>query len=185
MDKTLIVYGTRYGTTVKTVLLIAEILGDKFSHTIEISDTKQIKHFRKRIHEFDHIIIGSSIVSGLWKRKVLNFAKRDIFKGKNVAIFVTAGGTMNKVEKYGIKKEEVINEAIEKYIDKYSGKFRFKPISKIAFGGKVIKREEIKYNSWDKEDIINWTVDLGNKMEALKTNMDHIKFEALLCQIYL
>jgi menaquinone-dependent protoporphyrinogen IX oxidase len=164
MNKTLIVFGTRKGTTTETVLLIAEILKDKYSHIVDISDTSQIKHYRKRINEFDNIIIGSSIVSGLWKSKVLSFAKRDIFNGKNVAIFVTAGGTLNKVEKYGITKEEAINEAVRNYIDKYSKKFNFIPISKIAFGGKVIKSKKIRYNNWDREDIINWTIDLGNKI---------------------
>ena len=169
MNKTLIVYGTRKGTTTETVLLIAEILRNKFSHVVDISDTKQIKEFRKRINEFDNIIIGSSIVSGWWKSKVLSFAKRDIFKGKNIAIFVTAGGTLNKVAKYGITKEEAINEAIKNYIDKYAKKFKFVPISKIAFGGKVVKKEKVKYNSWNKEDIINWTIDLVDKINLAGT----------------
>jgi len=72
---------------------------------------------------------------------------------------------MNKVEKYGITKEAAINEAIEKYIDKYTNKFRFTPISKMAFGGKVIKKGNIKYNSWNREDILKWSIDLGKKLK--------------------
>ncbi len=149
--KTLILFGTRKGMTTETVSVIAGILKDRFSHIVDISDTKQIRHFKKIIHEYDNIIIGSSIVSGRWKSRILSFAKRNIFANKRVAIFVTAGGTLNKVNKYGITKEAAVNEAIEKYIEKYNKKFKFTPISKGAFGGKVIKGVE-KYNSWNRDE---------------------------------
>lgn len=35
-------------------------------------------------------------------------------------------------------------------------------MSKAAFGGKVIKKEVEKYNSWNRKDIINWANELGN-----------------------
>ena len=162
MRKTLIVFGTRKGTTTETVHIIADVLRDKYSQTVEIADSKQIKYYKKRLNEFDNIIIGSSIVSGWWKSSVLSFAKRNVFEGKKVAVFVTAGGTLNKVAKYGISKEDAIKEAITKYIEKYSKKFRFNPILKGAFGGKVIKRGTIKYNSWNREDIYNWANNLGD-----------------------
>lgn len=165
MNKTLIIYGTRKGTTSETVAVIAEVLRDKFSHNVEVTDTKKMRYYRKRINEYDNIIIGSSIVSGRWKGQILSFAKRDLFSNKKVAVFVTAGGTLNKVKKYGITKEEAINEAIEKYIEKYIEKFKFTPVSKGAFGGKVIKKGVEKYNSWNKDDIINWTVNLSEKLK--------------------
>ena len=177
MSKTLIIYGTRKGTTKNTVILIAEILKCKFSHSVDISDTKHLKDYKKRINEYDNIIIGSSIVSGFWVSKVLSFAKRNIYNNKNVAIFVTAGGTLNKVEKYGITKEEAINEAIEKYINKYLKKFKFVPISKMAFGGKVIKRGLTRYNSWNNEDIINWAIMIGDKLKITATD-NRVKTEA-------
>jgi menaquinone-dependent protoporphyrinogen IX oxidase len=164
MNKTLIVYGTRKGTTRETAIVISEVLKNNFSHQVDICDSKQIREYRKRIDEYNNVIIGSSIVSGFWKSRVLSFAKKDIFQIKNVAVFVTAGGTLNKVEKYGISKEDAIKEGIEKYIDKYSKKFGFIPISKTAFGGKVVRKEVVRYNSWNKQDIINWTMELGNQM---------------------
>ncbi len=175
MNKTLIVYGTRKGTTTETVLLIAEVLKEKFLHEVDISGTKEMRYYRKRIDEYDNIIIGSSIMSGRWKNKILSFAKRDIFTDKTVAVFVTAGGTLNKVNKYGITKEAAVIEAIENYINKYEDKFKFVPISKAAFGGRVIKKRKIKYDSWNREDIITWSVDLGDKIKnrlPSKTNND-------------
>lgn len=164
MNKTLIVYGTRKGTTTETVQLIAEVLKNEFNHEIHICESNQIRLYKKRINEFKNIIIGSSIVSGWWKGRVLSFAKKNLFEGKNVAVFVTAGGTLNKVQKYGITKEEATQEAVQKYINKYSKKFKFAPISKTAFGGKVSKREVLRYNSWDKSDILAWAKDLGTKL---------------------
>ena len=167
MMKTLIVFGTRKGTTTETVHIIAERLRTDYNHEVELCESRQIKAYKKRLTEFNTIIIGSSIVSGRWKSQVLTFAKKDIFKGKNVAVFVTAGGTLNKVQKYGLTKTDATNEAIQNYIDKYLKKFKFDPISKTAFGGKVIKKEKLKYNSWDKSDIITWTNNLALKLNQI------------------
>ncbi len=165
MNKTLIIYGTRKGTTTETVQLIAEVLKNEYNHEVDICESSQLKYYKKRLNEFNNIIIGSSIVSDWWKGRILSFAKKDIFSGKNVAVFVTAGGTLNKVIKYGITKEEAINEAIQKYINKYSKKFKFHPISKAAFGGKVFKKGIVRYNSWNQEDIVNWAKEIGEKLK--------------------
>jgi len=64
MNYTLIVYGTRKGTTTKTAIIIADTLRRRFLYTVEVSDTKHLKYYKKRLAEYDNIIIGSSIVSG-------------------------------------------------------------------------------------------------------------------------
>jgi menaquinone-dependent protoporphyrinogen IX oxidase len=164
MNKTLIVYGTRKGTTTETVKVIADVLISDFNHEVDSCDSSQLRSYKKRLNEYSNIIIGSSIVSGSWKGTILSFAKKDLFKDKKVALFVTAGGTLNKVQKYGLSKSDATNEAIEKYIHRYLKKFKFYPISKGAFGGKVIKKETVRYNSWDKSDIVTWTKELGLKL---------------------
>jgi menaquinone-dependent protoporphyrinogen IX oxidase len=165
MNRTLIVYGTRKGTTKETVQLIAQVLKDYFSYEVDISGTKEMKYYRKRIDDYDNIIIGSSIMSGRWKSKILSFARLDLFGSKQVALFVTAGGTLNKVNKFGITKEDAINEATEKYIDKSINKFKFVPVSKTAFGGRVIKKNITKYDSWNREDVVSWAIALGEKLK--------------------
>lgn len=164
MMKSLIVYGTRKGTTTETVNVIAEVLRANYNHEVVICESSRIRYFKKRINDFDHIIIGSSVMSGRWKHRVLSFAKKDLFQGKKVAVFVTAGGTLNKVQKYGLPKIEAINEAVQKYIDKYLGKFKFSPVCKTAFGGKVVRKGNERYNCWNKSDIISWAKDLGEKL---------------------
>jgi menaquinone-dependent protoporphyrinogen IX oxidase len=161
MKQTLIVFGTRKGTTENTARVIAETLLLKHKHRVEIVNIKSIKKYKKKLHEYDNLIVGSSIVSGRWVNRVLRFLKKNSFPDQKVAIFVTAGGTLNKQLKYGLSKEEAVGEAVTKYIDKYLSRFRFIPISKIAFGGRVVRSGIEKYNSWNRDDIESWANNLG------------------------
>jgi menaquinone-dependent protoporphyrinogen IX oxidase len=161
MKRTLIVYGTRKGTTKNTADVIAETLIIKHGHVVEITNVKNIKAYKRRLNEFDNFIVGSSIQSGRWVSRALRFLKKYDFKNQKVAIFVTAGGTLYKEKRLGLKKEEVITEAIHNYIDRYLPKFRFSPVSEMAFGGSVIRSGKEKYNSWNRDDIEAWAISLG------------------------
>lgn len=159
--KTLLIYGTRKGTTAETAAVIAEVLSKEFLHEVTLCESIRIREYKKQLDQFDLLIIGSSIVSGRWKGGVLRFTKKKLLQGRKVALFVTAGGTMNLVTKGTISKEEAITQAIERYIDRYEGKFHFKPIGKGVFGGKVIRKEVERYNNWNREDISAWSRELG------------------------
>ena len=163
--RTLIVFGTRKGTTEKTAQVIAETIILKLGHQVEIHNIRKKRRFRHRLHEFDNIIIGSSIVSGRWKSCVLRLLKSRDLESRKVAVFVTAGGTMNKTVKYGLTKKEARDEAVRNYIDKYLDRFHFTPVAKTAFGGLVIRRGVEKYNSWSREDIESWAISLGTLFE--------------------
>ena len=165
MKRTLIVYGTRKGTTENTAQVIGETLILKHKHHVEMMNIRQIRRVNRRLREFDNLIVGSSIVSGRWKWIVLWFLKRNTFKGLKVALFVTAGDTMNKTKKYGIYKEDARQEAVENYIDKYLDQFPFTPVAKTAFGGMVVRSGKEKYNSWVREDIESWAISLGKVFE--------------------
>ena len=161
MARTLIIFGTRKGTTRVTAEVLAETLILRHNHDVEIVNIREKRRVKYRLNEFDFIIIGSSIVSGKWKSSVLRFIKSKDLAGRKIALFVTAGGTMNKVEKYGITKEQAQKEAIQNYIDKYLEKVHFIPIAKSAFGGMVVRSGKQKYNSWHREDIESWGIQLG------------------------
>ena len=105
--------------------------------------------------EFDAIIIGSSIVSGRWVGKCLRVLRSLKLENQGLFIFVTAGGTMHKPQKYGIKKSEAIEEGLEKYIHKYIKKYQLSPMSTMVFGGKRIIKNELRYDNWDGDDIKN------------------------------
>ena len=161
MKKTLIVYGTRRGTTEKTAQVIGETLALRYSHNVQMVNVNKIWKYRKKLHTFNNLIVGSSIVRGKWVLPALWFLKLRDFSNQKLAIFVTAGFTLNKEIELGIPKKEVINEAIEKYIDKYLEKTTIKPVSKMAFGGMVVRSQKEKINSWKREDIESWVMKLG------------------------
>jgi menaquinone-dependent protoporphyrinogen IX oxidase len=165
MKQTLIVYGTRRGTTEKTAQVIGEMLVLKFSHNVEMVNVNSIRKYRKRLHAFDNLIIGSSIVRGRWVFRARWFLKRYDFSKQKVAVFVTAGFTMNKAIELGVPKVNVLKEAIEKYIDKYVENTSVKPVSKMAFGGMIVRSRREKFNSWNREDIESWVMQLGKLLD--------------------
>ena len=148
-QKTLILFGTRKGTTTKTCEVIAEVLTDHCDHEVEMINVKDFKKVKKRLNEFNTIILGSSIVSGRWVSKCLRILKSLDTNSQKLAVFVTAGGTMHKVEKYGITKAEAIREGIEKYIDTYLIKYKKEVIAKMVFGGRVVRKEKVRYDNWN------------------------------------
>jgi menaquinone-dependent protoporphyrinogen IX oxidase len=162
--KTLILYGTRRGATIKTCEVISEVLSDRFSHEVEVINVRNYKKVKKRVSGFNNIIIGSSIVSGRWVGKCHRILRSLKLKDQKLIVFVTAGGTMNKVNKYGITKAEAIQEGMEKYIDKYLAKYKIEAYSKMVFGGRVVKKDKIKYDSWNSDDIKNWAIEVGHKL---------------------
>jgi len=161
MNRTLIVFGTRKGTTETTAQVIGETLVLKHGQYVELTNIRDIKKYKKRLDDFDNLVVGTSIVAGRWVSKVLRFLKKYNFHNQKVALFVTAGSTLNKEKKYGLTREQVREEAIRNYIDRYHDKFMFKSVSKMAFGGVVIRSGKEKFNSWNREDIENWAIHLG------------------------
>jgi len=174
MRRTLIIFGTRRGTTEITAQVIAETLILKFRHRVEIVNIKKIRRYRKRLNEFNNIIVGTSIVSDKWITRILKFLKKNDFIQQKVAIFITAGFTLNKAIKFGLSKKEVREEAIQKYIDPYLPEFKFNPISKAAFGGLIVNSNHEKINSWSREEIESWTMELGRTLQP-----ETIPFETL------
>jgi menaquinone-dependent protoporphyrinogen IX oxidase len=161
MIHTLIVYGTRRGTTENTANVIGETLILKHNHIVEVTNVRNIRKYKHRLDDFNLIIVGSSIISGRWVRRAIRFLRKYDFINQKVAIFITAGITLNKGLELGLKKEDVIHEAISIYIDKYLPEFKFSPISKMAFGGLIIRSGKEKLNSWIREDIESWAIRLG------------------------
>ncbi len=159
--KTLILYGTRKGTTKKTCEVIAEELAQKYKHQVDVINVRQYKTIKKHLNDYQNIIIASSIISGHWVGKAQKILKKSGKLQQNLLVFVTAGGTMNKIAKYGYTKQEAIEEGIEKYIDKYLNKYKVQVLDKMVFGGRVVKKEKVKYDNWNKEDIEAWTTEIG------------------------
>ncbi len=161
-EKTLILYGTRGGATRQTAELIGSHLSDRYGKSVEIINIGDFRQVKRRLTEFSSVIIGSSIRSGRWVSKCLRVLR--FFKGgdQRVFVYVTAGGTMNKVDKYGITREEAVQEGIKNYIDNYLEKFGMTVSAKTAFGGWVRRKDDFRYNNWDREEIIQWADHLAS-----------------------
>ncbi|MFV3010682.1 flavodoxin domain-containing protein [Clostridium botulinum] len=82
--KTLIVYGTKHGTTEKC----SKLLKDKLSGEVVIINIK--KENMPDITEFNNIIIGGSIYMGQIQKEVKNFCIENInaLKEKRVGLFI-------------------------------------------------------------------------------------------------
>ncbi len=165
MKHTLIVYGTRRGTTERTAQVIGEMLTLRFSHNVQMVNIKKILKYWKTLHTYDNLIIGSSIVNGRWVFLAKWFLKRHDFSNQKLAVFVTAGITLNKEIVLGVPKNEVVKEAIENYIDKYIENTNIKPVSKMAFGGMIVRSRREKFNGWKREDIESWVMQLGKLLD--------------------
>ena len=161
--KVLIVYGTRYGMTKLTSETIYELISG-LGHTAIVSGYRLEREIKKQLDDFDLLVVGSSIVSGRWKSGVKRFLKK-YCKNRKVAVFVTAGGTLNRAEKDGRTKEDAFEKANQNYIEPVIQKYGIQPIKVGVFGGQYKRGSKIKYNNWSKEDIIVWIDDLLKKIK--------------------
>jgi menaquinone-dependent protoporphyrinogen IX oxidase len=159
--KALIVYGTRYGMTKLTADTIGEELKTSYNFEITASENRLSRDLKKAVNDFDLIVAGSSIVSGFWKSGVKRFLKKYCSNNKKVAIFITAGGTLYYAKDKGLSKEEAIEKAKEKYIFPLIKKYKLTPILLGVFGGQYKKKNKVKFNNWDKDDILKWTKELA------------------------
>ena len=138
---------------------MCELLNNEHKHSAYVTSYRLEKETKKQLDSFDLIIVGSSIVSGRWKSGIKRFLKK-YCKNRKTAVFVTAGGTLNRAEKDGRTKEDAFEKAKENYIQPVIEKYGLKPIKIGVFGGQYKKRDKIKYNNWSKEDITIWVNEL-------------------------
>ena len=127
MNKVLIVYGPRYGTT-------TEVVQDMSNTARELGVQVDVVNLEKEtlLHEpedYDLVIIGSGIRTGQWKKEPLEFIeqKLDSLSKTKVALFVVSGYAGNP---------DKVAEAQSEYLDKMSEKYPgLSPISTALIGG--------------------------------------------------
>lgn len=156
MRKTLIAYGTRQGATAISANIIAEILKRRFRLEVDVVDLKEKRKFSAK--PYNNIVIGSSINIGKWTLEATRFLRND-FKGKKVAIFVSAGDTMQHF-RYTHNKE-VLDKAISLYIDRQMKWYKVNPFNKKILGGIVKVNGKITLDSWNREEVEAWAMELG------------------------
>ncbi len=167
IEKALICYGSRYGTTTEVVqemVKTAEGMGTKIEAVFLKKDKPPTN-----LHEYDLVIIGSGIAAGQWTKEPLDFIKNhlDTLSKARVALFVVCGdaGSPEKCEGAQLAY-------LDKIVEKYPG---LSPVSTTLIGGefdfkkynfavrtlvkKIVKAqlppgeevpEKIDFRDWDK-----------------------------------
>ena len=133
MQKTLIIYESKYGTTERTAKYLSMVLGPaKYCKTGEFSDLYK---------DFDFIVIGSPIYSGKLDPQIDEFVKKNIdwLKNKHVALFSvslspkdgnenlknlanTIGNTVSQKPLGGVLKQDNLDEDDKEALKVFSEK---------------------------------------------------------------
>ena len=134
--RALIVYGTRWGGTIKVAEKIGETLKEE-GYSVDIFDAKKPPH----VDPYDLIIVGSGISGGKWTKEAEDFLQRNaaMLRVKKTALFVSCGM---------VEREDGQDKAKEDYLVKVSVKYDLTPIGHGFFGG--VLDFKAKYNILDR-----------------------------------
>ncbi|MFW9836993.1 MAG: flavodoxin domain-containing protein [Candidatus Thorarchaeota archaeon] len=127
MNKVLIVYGTRYGSTAEVVQEMSKTARELGAH-VDAVNLENGTLFPEP-EEYDLVIIGSGIRTGQWKKEPLDFIeqKLDSLSKTKVALFVVSGYAGNP---------DKVAEAQADYLDSMPEKYPgLSPISTALIGG--------------------------------------------------
>lgn len=158
--KTLIIYGTKHGTTEKC----SKFLKDKFQGEVVTINIKKEK--LPDIDSFDNIVIGGSIYMGQIQKEIKNFCIENIniLKGKRVGLFI-CGLNEKDVESQlnNAFPKELLTNVVAK--ECFGGEFIFKNMN--FFERFIVKKisKIDKDTSKISEENINKFAQLINKME--------------------
>ena len=134
MNRVLILYGTRYGTTKGIADEIEKVIKDNGITTESFNLTEINSEKVPPLNQFDGIIIGTGIKMGMWTKVVKNFfqKRKDELKQKqdSLAFYVCCGEAQNDIKK-----------AIEKYIIPKLEKYGIQSALFDAFAGAYDLRE--------------------------------------------
>ena len=131
MNKSLIVYGTRYGATASTSEEIAATLR-KEGIEVQVVNAKEQKV--KDISQYSLVIIGSGIQINKWTGEPEDFLKKfqKELATKKVALFVSSGA--QAIAEHEGKHEE-IERGKKKYLQDKAAKYNLQPVALGLFGG--------------------------------------------------
>ena len=157
--KTLIVYGTKHGTTEKC----SDFLKDKVRGEVVTINIK--KENMPDITEFNNIVIGGSIYMGQIQKEVKNFCMENInaLKEKRVGLFICGLNEKNvESQLNNAFPKELLTNAVAK--ECFGGEFIFKNMN--FFERFIVKKVAKTHKDISKisEENINKFVQLINKI---------------------
>lgn len=181
--KSLVVYGSRYGTAAEIAEEIAKIIKGE-GIEVDLVDVRGIKDCD--VSPYDLVVAGSGIKMGKWTKKALKFLdnNKESLTNKKVAIFVSCGAA---------NEEKSRTEGQEKYLDEVAAKHLVNPPVATGLFGSVydpdakhgllfslttrfIKKDleekgidtTKRYDARDWDEIRSWARDLANSLKMQK-----------------
>ncbi|QLH75265.1 MAG: flavodoxin domain-containing protein [Methanomassiliicoccales archaeon] len=91
--RVLLAFGTKYGSTEKVAIRMAEVMRSKGSEVV-VMDLRQRR--KVDLSEYDMVVLGSGIIVGSWTKEAKKFIedhKKDLVR-KKVALFVCCGNML-------------------------------------------------------------------------------------------
>ena len=124
--KALVIYGTRWGGTVKIAESIEQVL-TKEGFDVDIIDAKKKRKILSSSYEL--FIVGSGIRADKWTKETINFLQEnaELLKTKRVALFVSC----QMVE----RQDQARENAKKQYLENVAEQHGFSPVSLGYFGG--------------------------------------------------
>ncbi len=121
----LVIYGTRWGSTVKVAEKIGEVLKEE-GCAVNVVDAKRSP---QNVDSYDLIVVGSGMRADKWTNETLNFMEKNAvsLRAKKTALFVS--GQMADGGKESREKAKKL------YLEKTAEKFGLKPFGLGLFGG--------------------------------------------------
>lgn len=126
--RTLIAFGTKYGSTEKVAEVIADVLRSS-GQNVDVVDLRQKS--TKAVDDYDMVVVGSSIIVGGWSKGSKRFLEEncEILRNKKTALFVCCSNSFLRPD----EKETQMNDFLKKVVETHG----LNPISLGLFGGEM------------------------------------------------
>ncbi|MFX0051695.1 MAG: flavodoxin domain-containing protein [Candidatus Hermodarchaeota archaeon] len=160
MNKTILVYATRWGATTETAKEIIRIINDKYQLDIDLVNLKEKKTKNPDITPYKNVILGVSVAKFRWAKEGKNFLKKNktILAEKNLFVFVSSGGAGEAYQKKDFEEYENLQK---KWIDNVLIKFNLQATSRKALGGRYVGQFSHLGDNRDWKLIRTWAEEIG------------------------
>lgn len=165
MNKTILLYATRWGATTETAKEIIRVINEKFKIGIDLVNLKEKKTKNPDISPYENVILGVSVAKFRWAKEGKNFLKKNktILAEKNLFVFVSSGGAGEAYQKKDFEKYEKLQK---KWIDNTLNKFNLQATSRKALGGRYVGQYSHLGDNRDWGLIRTWAEEIGSTIRT-------------------
>lgn len=160
MNKTVLVYATRWGATTETAKEIIRVMKEKYQIEVDLINLKDKKTKNPDISSYENIILGVSVAKFRWAKEGKNFLKKNkgTLPGKKLFVFVSSGGAGDAYQK---KNFEIYEKLQKKWIDNNLDKWGLQVASRKALGGRYVGQHSHRGDNRDWDQICSWAEEIG------------------------